>query len=62
MTYYLYILYSQSVDKYYIGSTGNLSDRLERHNSGRSKYTKSGLPWELKYSEEYETRSDAYKM
>jgi putative endonuclease len=61
MPCYLYILYSKSLDKYYIGSTGDISDRLERHNTGRSIYTKSGIPWELKYFEEYETRSNAYK-
>ena len=31
------------------------------HNAGYSKATKSGLPWELKYFEEYNDRSDAVK-
>ena len=61
MSYFLYILYSKSIDRFYIGSTHDLSDRLRRHNSGRSKYTNAGVPWELIYSEEYETRSNAMR-
>ena len=59
--YYIYILLSEKTGKYYIGSTGDIDDRLYRHNSGQSKYTKSGLPWRLVYSEEYATRGEALK-
>jgi len=59
MSYCVYILYSVSVDRYYVGQTSNLEDRLVRHNQGRSKYTKSGIPWTLKYKESFATRSEA---
>ena len=59
MSYCVYILYSISVDRYYVGQTSNLEDRLKRHNQGRSKYTKSGIPWTLKYKESFGTRSEA---
>ena len=59
MSYTVYILYSISVDRYYVGQTSNLEDRLKRHNQGRSKYTKSGIPWKLMYKESFETRSEA---
>ena len=59
MSYIVYILYSVSVDRYYVGQTSNLDDRLQRHNQGRSKYTKSGIPWVLKYKELFATRPDA---
>lgn len=59
--YYIYILLSEKTGKYYIGSTGDIDDRLYRHNSGQSKYTKSGIPWRLVYSEEYATRGEAVK-
>jgi len=42
-------------------STGNLADRLVRHNEGRSKYTKAKRPWELLYVEEHPDRSSAVK-
>jgi len=61
MPYYVYILLSHHNGKYYIGSTRNLEDRIKRHNEGRSKYTKYGIPWELLYSEKYLDRSDAIK-
>ena len=61
MPYYVYILQSQTDDSYYIGTTNDLSDRIERHNQGRSKYTKHRRPWELVYVEEHSDRSSAMK-
>ncbi len=59
--YHVYILKSQKTSRYYIGSTGNLLDRLVRHNSGRSKSTKKEMPWKLVYSELYSSRKEAVK-
>ncbi|MBL4587391.1 MAG: GIY-YIG nuclease family protein [Flavobacteriales bacterium] len=56
-----YIIYSEKVDRYYIGSTMNLNQRLDDHNSGRSPFTKGKSPWVLKWSCEFETRSEAHK-
>ena len=56
-----YILYSERIDIYYVGSTSNIEDRLKRHNSGRSTFTKRGLPWKLVYSKNYQTKSEAYQ-
>ena len=47
MTHYVYILQSESVGKHYCGETQNIEDRIERHNLGISKSTKSGIPWKL---------------
>ena len=64
MKYKVYILYSSSKDRYYIGQTNNIEDRIKRHNSGRSKATKYGMPWKLVYTKGFETRSEAmlYEM
>lgn len=59
--YTVYILKSEKTNKYYIGHTIDITDRLKRHNNGSSKYTKKFIPWELVYSEEYNTKSKAYK-
>jgi putative endonuclease len=59
MCFYLYILKSKVNDRFYIGMTSNLDDRIKRHNEGRSKATKSGRPWELVYTEEFGNRSEA---
>ncbi|MFY0674303.1 MAG: GIY-YIG nuclease family protein [Bacteroidia bacterium] len=57
--YYVYILYSEAHDRYYIGQTNNLESRLERHNKGYVKSTKAYKPWELVFSEEFDTRQQA---
>jgi len=59
--FFVYILYSKSLDRYYVGHTVSLNDRLKRHNSGRSKATKGGIPWVISYTETFETKADAYK-
>lgn len=59
--FYVYILYSHRLDIYYMGSTGNLEDRIKKHNSGRSIYTKRGIPWEIVYAKDFSTKSEAYQ-
>jgi len=61
MDFYVYIIYSKSKNKYYVGYTQNLSLRLIYHNDGWTKSTKSGIPWILVYSEKFKSRSDAMK-
>ncbi len=58
MPYTTYILQSES-GRFSIGQTRDLQNRLRRHNSGRSKFTKSRGPWHLVYSEQFSTRSEA---
>ncbi len=57
----IYILRSLTKGKLYIGHTQDIEIRMKRHNTGREKYTKSGTPWELIYTEEYMSRGDAMK-
>ena len=51
MNNYCYILYSEKLHKYYIGSTTDMARRLEDHNRGKEKFTSTGLPWKLVYKE-----------
>jgi putative endonuclease len=55
----VYILYSEKIDKYYVGCTEDLTVRLTQHNSGRNASTKAGAPWTLVYSESFESLKDA---
>jgi putative endonuclease len=58
MNYYVYILYSEKCERYYVGHSDNVERRLEEHNSGRGgKYTKSCKPWRLVYNEIYENKA-----
>lgn len=59
--WFVYILYSKRIDKYYIGITDNLELRLERHNQGWGKFTKGGIPWKLVYSEKFASKQEAMK-
>ncbi|MFB9107153.1 GIY-YIG nuclease family protein [Flavobacterium gyeonganense] len=59
--FYTYILYSEILDKYYIGSCENLQKRLNDHLNGRSTFTKTAKDWVLKYSENFETRAEAVR-
>jgi len=46
--YYIYILYSEKSDKYYVGHTDDVYQRLESHNnSERTTYTSKHRPWKL---------------
>jgi putative endonuclease len=46
---YIYILYSASKDRFYVGQSANPWLRLEFHNSEeKATYTSKGRPWELK--------------
>ena len=59
--FYCYILYSEKLDKYYIGSTSSLQGRLQRHNTSNTGFTSTGKPWVLKYYEVFESKHDAFK-
>jgi len=61
MPYFVYILCSLKDGSYYVGSSNDLPDRLERHNQGRSKYTRAKRPWELVYYETYPDRPSAVR-
>ena len=59
--FYTYILKCGD-GSFYCGYTTDIENRVEKHNSGRgAKYTKSRLPVELIYFEEFETKSQALK-
>ncbi|MEO6134407.1 MAG: GIY-YIG nuclease family protein [Ginsengibacter sp.] len=58
---YTYILFSAKLNKYYIGACTDLERRMYEHSIGHSKFTSTGIPWILKYSEFYPTLAEAKK-
>ena len=59
--HYVYIL-KCSDGTLYTGWTTDVQKRLETHNSGKgAKYTRSRLPAELVYTEEYDDKIEAQK-
>ena len=57
--YYVYILYSPKLNRYYIGQTQDIKERLRQHHFSKDHFTGKSDDWELKYTEEYSSRSDA---
>ena len=46
--FYLYILYSPSSDKYYVGYSNDVERRINEHNnSERTTYTSKHRPWAI---------------
>ena len=59
MPYFVYILHSLTKDKFYIGYTANLSERIIRHNQKSKGFTGSTNDWKLVYKEEFTSQSEA---
>jgi len=59
--FYVYILFSNSSQKYYCGQTNNLVKRINEHNNGYSLSTKGDCPWILIGFLKFESRAEAMK-
>jgi putative endonuclease len=59
LQYCVYVLYSLSDDKFYIGFTENLKRRLAEHFSGKNISTRSRRLLRLIFCEYYLSKSDA---
>jgi putative endonuclease len=59
--YFVYILYSSTKDKYYVGSCEDVNKRLVKHNTNHSGFTGKTLDWAVKWTEGHTTKTDALK-
>jgi putative endonuclease len=58
----VYILYSPSSEKFYIGYTSELpEDRLKKHLSNHTGYTARYKDWIISYSEKFTNKEEAIK-
>ena len=53
--YLTYILFSKSLNKYYIGSTSDIQERIRKHNSNHKGFTGKTNDWELVYTEKFDS-------
>jgi putative endonuclease len=61
LTMVVYVLHSKKLDKYYIGETADLNQRLKRHNNGHLKnaFTAKTNDWHVVISIECSHRASA---
>lgn len=59
MTWYVYIIKSLNKNWYYVGSTNSLDRRLVEHNQGKVLSTKSYIPFELVWKENFPSEKEA---
>ncbi len=59
--FYVYILYSKAISRFYIGQSENPEKRLVSHNSGISRYTSVANDWTIVHTESFEDRTGAIK-
>ena len=55
----VYILFSETRSRYYVGQTADIEKRLKRHNQGIVGSTKTGIPWKLVLQINVDSRSEA---
>ena len=61
MNYFVYILYSVSLDLYYIGSCANLEERLRKHLSNHKGFTSRAKDWIICHFETFSDKTLALK-
>ena len=59
--YFVYILYSLTKDKFYVGSCQNVDERVRRHNTNHAGFTGKIGDWVVKWSEEHQDKNAALK-
>jgi putative endonuclease len=56
---FVYLLQSESSRRFYVGSTDNLNRRVAEHQRGKSLATRGRDPWNLVYTEQFDSLADA---
>jgi putative endonuclease len=58
----VYVLYSETHDKIYVGFTSSLEERFKSHNDlGKKGWTIRFRPWLIVHKEFFESKSDAMR-
>jgi putative endonuclease len=60
--FWVYIIFSSSLEKYYVGSTENVERRFHQHNTGKGNFTSKGIPWIFITSFACSDRNEAVRL
>lgn len=61
MNFTVYILFSELKNRFYIGFTSNLAERIVRHNQKSKGFTGNVNDWKIVFTEIYEFKEEAQK-
>ena len=59
MPFIVYILHSSTKNKFHIGFSSDLEERIIRHNQKSKGFTGNTNDWKVVYTEEYSTKTEA---
>ena len=60
--YFTYIIESLGSGQWYYGHSNDVERRLDEHNSGQNKSTRSKGPWKLVFKRMFESRIEASRF
>ena len=60
--FYTYILFSPRIDRFYIGCTSNLEERLIKHINKNKGFTNQADDWEIVYSKAFSAKHEALNL
>ena len=60
MEFIVYILFSETKNRFYIGFTSDMEQRIMRHNQKSKGYTGNVNDWKIVYTEKYNSKEEAY--
>ncbi len=61
MEFIVYILFSETKNRFYIGFTSDMEQRIMRHNQKSKGFTGNVNDWKIVYTEKYDSKEEAYK-
>jgi putative endonuclease len=57
--FFVYILHSMALNRYYVGQSSDVAKRLTEHRSGQARSTRAARDWELLFIQSVSGRREA---
>jgi putative endonuclease len=57
--FYTYILFSDTINKFYVGASENPEERLKKHNAKNKGFTNQANDWQIVFLKSFDTKSEA---
>ena len=57
--FYTYILFSDTINKFYVGASENPEERLKKHNAKNKGFTNQTSDWQIVFLKSFDTKSEA---